>query len=426
MNGNYQDNIRTHLLLSSDLRGYIENPACYFESDDKKHLLALDLLMLVQGWRRYSWNRMSRTKPFEVKHGIEDKLIIEGRVLSLYKRKPQKDMEVTMWMSNSEGASLQGKCITDEAGKFNFALDDIYGRWDLNLQTKKKGKRTAENILLDRNFSPQPKYLSFAETYFTEKQSKEAPENQVAAPSGKRKKEVAPTSDSIRSHLLEEVIVMEKRKFKMEDFGIHYADIIYDVVSEVDKIIDGNESYTESIEDFLVRTNSYFSLVDINDEYGVPVYKYKGKPILYYVDNSQIEKTTGYNPKNQSIEIQLDEIEKIIISEKMLSMEHDPDRYAVIFIYMNKDGKRRNARKGIRNTRFTGFSRAEEFYSPDYNYTHLPGGKDFRRTLYWNPNVKTDETGKASVHFYNNSTCKELDIDGEGITKTGIPFIVSP
>jgi hypothetical protein len=425
---NYSDNIRTHLLLSSDLRGYIENPAYYFESDDKERLLALDLLMLVQGWRRYSWKQMSGVEPFEVKQGLEDKLMIEGRVLSLYRRKAQKDMEVTMWMSNSGGASLQGKCITDEQGKFNFALNDIYGKWDLNLQTKKKGKRTEENILLDRNFSPQPKYLSTVETSLPETRLRESPESQATQPNstGKRiaeKEEILP-NDSVRSHLLPEVVVTEKRKFKREDLGIHYADIIYDVASELDKLIDNNESYSESIEDFLVRTNPYFSVADMN-EHGVPVCKYKEKSVLYYVDNSQIEKTIWYNPETHSIDIQLNEIEKIMISEKMSSMEYDPDKYVVVFIYTNKDRRKRNAQKGIRNTYFTGFSQAGEFYSPDYGYTHLPEGKDFRRTLYWNPEVKTNEMGKASVHFYNSSTCKELDIDAEGMTQAGVPFVVN-
>lgn len=43
--------IESELLLSSELRGYIENIDYYFESDDAEHRAALDLLMLVQGWR---------------------------------------------------------------------------------------------------------------------------------------------------------------------------------------------------------------------------------------------------------------------------------------------------------------------------------------------------------------------------------------
>ena len=44
---------------------------------------------------------------------------------------------------------------------------------------------------------------------------------------------------------------------------------------------------------------------------------------------------------------------------------------------------------------------------------------DYRRTLYWNPDVKTDSNGEAKIEFYNNSTCRQLVISAEGITKDG-------
>jgi hypothetical protein len=53
----------------------------------------------------------------------------------------------------------------------------------------------------------------------------------------------------------------------------------------------------------------------------------------------------------------------------------------------------------------------------------LPTIDDVRRTLYWNPDVTTDSTGNATIRFYNNSTCKQLDISAEGITKSGKPFV---
>jgi uncharacterized protein YfaS (alpha-2-macroglobulin family) len=53
------------------------------------------------------------------------------------------------------------------------------------------------------------------------------------------------------------------------------------------------------------------------------------------------------------------------------------------------------------------------------DYSVLPLMEDFRRTIYWNPNVKTDSEGKATVEFYNNSSCTEMFISAEGMTKDG-------
>ena len=47
-------NILTDLLLSGDLRGFVAHPARYFEADDSLHRAQLDLLMMIQGWRKYA------------------------------------------------------------------------------------------------------------------------------------------------------------------------------------------------------------------------------------------------------------------------------------------------------------------------------------------------------------------------------------
>ena len=70
-----------------------------------------------------------------------------------------------------------------------------------------------------------------------------------------------------------------------------------------------------------------------------------------------------------------------------------------------------------------GYSTSAEFYSPDYSKQELPpkgaGGSDFRRTLYWNPDVQLDENGEAVVTFYNNSRQTSLSAEAEGQAPDG-------
>ena len=49
----------TEMLLASEIKGFVENPGWYFEADDSLHRQALDLLMMVQGWRRHDWKMMA-------------------------------------------------------------------------------------------------------------------------------------------------------------------------------------------------------------------------------------------------------------------------------------------------------------------------------------------------------------------------------
>jgi len=84
---NYMDNIRTNLLLSSDLKGYIESPGWYFEKADKEQTIALDLLLMVQGWHRYSWKYSTGLEPFNPPHYVEKEILIKGKILSFDKKK---------------------------------------------------------------------------------------------------------------------------------------------------------------------------------------------------------------------------------------------------------------------------------------------------------------------------------------------------
>ena len=72
---------------------------------------------------------------------------------------------------------------------------------------------------------------------------------------------------------------------------------------------------------------------------------------------------------------------------------------------------------GLRRTYFQGYNVPSTFEMNDYSV--LPPMEDFRRTLYWNPDVRTDENGEAIIEFYNNSSCREIHISAEGITPDG-------
>ena len=71
-------NIMTDLLLSSELQGFIPHADYYFESDDEQHRRHLDLLMMVQGWRRYDYQELADTIP--LRYEPEQMITVEGGV----------------------------------------------------------------------------------------------------------------------------------------------------------------------------------------------------------------------------------------------------------------------------------------------------------------------------------------------------------
>ena len=67
-----------------------------------------------------------------------------------------------------------------------------------------------------------------------------------------------------------------------------------------------------------------------------------------------------------------------------------------------------------------GFAYPADFYHPDYQ-RHPPkeGQKDYRRTLYWNPDVQLDADGRAHISFFNNSQTTRICVEANGQAADG-------
>ena len=53
--GENQDNIFAHILMTSDIKGYVHNPGYYFSGEADSIVKHLDLVMMTNGWRRFKW-----------------------------------------------------------------------------------------------------------------------------------------------------------------------------------------------------------------------------------------------------------------------------------------------------------------------------------------------------------------------------------
>ena len=89
-------NLMTDMLLSSDLRGFIAKPAYYFEADDAEHHRHLDMLMMVQGWRKYKWSELADTTR-TLRYQPERTLTVEGMVCKMLDVAEVRPDELTSW-----------------------------------------------------------------------------------------------------------------------------------------------------------------------------------------------------------------------------------------------------------------------------------------------------------------------------------------
>jgi len=69
-----------------------------------------------------------------------------------------------------------------------------------------------------------------------------------------------------------------------------------------------------------------------------------------------------------------------------------------------------------------GYQVTKEFYSPAYETAEQQNETtpDLRSTIYWNPDVRTNDGGKAEINFYAADTETSYTVIIEGITNDGV------
>jgi len=110
-------NILSHFLLTSDIHGYVEDAAFYFSDVDSRADQKLDLLMLTQGWVKFSaeQNEVSR-KDFGRFQSVSGRVVSESS-----DKKPVPNATVTLF---SFDKSIASQTISNADGYFRF--DSLY------------------------------------------------------------------------------------------------------------------------------------------------------------------------------------------------------------------------------------------------------------------------------------------------------------
>ena len=429
--------IQSNLLLMSEIKGYVHHPDYYFESNDSVHQQALDLLLMVQGWHRYSWNWVNETKPFELKHQPEKGIEINGQVVSFVKSTPKPNVTVSTLIcqkndSNKVKNSFMENFVTDSLGRFSFTAD-VDGRWDMVFAVTEKGKKKDHRTVLDKLFSPEPRRYRYTDLFAhipsPEEDKLIATDTLLRAAKDSAAKVLPPINyDSIVSKggkgkgrvlHLKEVVVKAKKWSKEMDIIVDRTRSMayYDVSAEQDKIQDERGIPETSLIEFLRKINKDFYLshgVGLEDD----ILKYKTMIPFFVINHERLP----LGKCDVLDYMRVSYIKSIYISEDYTTfLNYGADskiNSCVVFLEMFPEWKSSTAGKGVRKTWLDGYSQVKEFYSP--NYGILPPEPDYRRTLYWNPSVKTDKDGKALIQFYNNSSCRSFSISAETITPQGV------
>lgn len=446
-------NMKTWMLLTSDLRGYIEHPDYYFEADDRSHREAADLLMLVQGWRRYDFRLMTGQESFANFQPIEDQLYLFGQIKSKRKKYTPDDVLLKAYMYNQQGQVIDGRLHTDSVGNYSFIVPDVEGEWNLQMISMKEDKARNYFICIDRHFAPDKRYIYPWETQmipigkpnFDPNNRPDYSEDDEEHVSITKKVHVLPTVKVKARKILGDL----KATWYDESTARQKSNIYYDCEEDADRAADEGE-IVPTIYQWLESKNEFFrdsefwgnstTLEHVRFCDDGPTYR--NRPVLWIVDNTAYA-VTGLPPSrldssflqvvrsNNGVgaveaPVFIDEAKCVYISEDLsylpqYVMSAGLESLHPTIIYVFRYPSYVYKQKGLRRTHFQGFNVPTEFYMEDYSI--VPPMEDFRRTLYWAPDVVTDDRGNAHVEFYNNSSCKSMVISAEGIAADGKPLI---
>jgi len=436
----YDNDVTTEFALTSELSRYIESPHYYLIDKNVNRRRQLDNLLLVRAIGKYDYSSIySGNNP--PKYKPEDRLELTGQVKSLF-GKLQKDLN-TSFVLRKDSNYYAGMITTDSTGSFKVPIDNLEGVAETFIQTKKDGKKNNRwaNVLISRNFAPDLRTLDFRETHpvwdniLINKKS-------IMAVDSVYNKSLADSAI-----ILDDVVVLGKKRLNINNFTKNFnRNLIgyYDVRRFLDNERDEGREIMD-IPDLLEKLNdnihvniSYYSDVDTsayNSNHSDAI-TYRNMPITFYVNGQKVgflfikndvdkiksiclyKDNTGNNDdvynisgNNMTRKQQTDYWSGI-----ELNNEHDINSINDVVICSittdeDWDAERKNGRtRGIRHTFVQGYSAPVEFHSPQYEPEKI-NTSDKRRTLYWNPNLCTDDNGEITVELYNSSNTSSVLID---------------
>lgn len=402
------DNIKSYMLLSSELKGVIEDPAFYFGVKSPERDRAMELLMMVQGWRYYDMPVVLRGVEQSQKRWFEKeyKQQLSGRATSTFRNTKRAILSVLAPEINL----AVGENLTSN-GRFTVTDIDFPDSTNFIVSCTGKDGQKGYYVELEEARFPAP----FQKRFVTK----------VGTPADKTRMMVYSQlfyeSGGTAPVTLNAAVVSSspqiKPKYNPSPFNQYFdrkqlrerSDLdLYTGMSLLDYVV-GNFPglmYGPQGEDGLrsvVSTRSF----NITGE--------KGSPVVY-INRAQVQSTGDLDMYT------VDDVENVAFLKgsdgfmfRTLS--------GVILVTLRKAAINTNT-SWYYNTKLLnplGWQKPAKFYSPDYSQEKDNSAVvfDSRTVLYWNPKITTDENGVAEVTFYTSDRKTRFNIDLQGVTQNG-------
>ena len=410
--------IFSNLLLTADLKGYVEKPNYYFTNSSDSKERELDNLMLTQGWRRFVWDDLLQDKTVTAAYKPEtgdvsgivvsdnNKPVAGARVNLLFKTAGMMPLDT---VTNAQGRFLFNGVWPDKDDEYIVTAADKRRKVSYNVELDKQPVLIPP--IVNQPFIPPAAsqlaiYQKAAKQDFEELQSKGLLGNPV---------------------ILKEVKVTEKKKVpSLMDVALQ---------GSVNLSGKGNANTVVTFKD-LVRCGgnpdlgscllSIGKLINIqykpsrqNPFAGAFYSRGNGQPMAIMQDGVPVDNFYGSINDIASIEILRSGGFTTIYGARgaggvivITTKRGGVDYAAYENDYPNTPGRSLPPLSNV------SFASRREFYVPPYN-PEVNNVRPQQATVYWAPNIITDEKGSALVEFPAEQTPGRYKVVIEGIDVNG-------
>ena len=398
---NQDHTIVSAIYLKPYLRGAVENPQYYFSNSDRKKKFELDVLLLTQGWSRYSWDKIFTSQP-KPSYDFENGIAINGFVNS----KLKKITSLFLFPTKQNKATFIN---IDDNGKFN--LKNFYPEANEEVRFSYYGKngkmkRPSMNLsyikFMDSDNINTNDYKSFLSFY-------------------KDKNEISEQffiDDSYES--LEEIRIKTDLRKKLRK---ELRDPIL-TNGRITKITEEEVNRYPNLTDFIQSNGFDVFLGDgATSKLGDVVVLSRGRggaaaPTIF-LDGIIISDLSVL------LNLSTDKIDKVVIDKTGIGLGLSGGFGGAIKIFrrkgiLNTSGKASYNDKYFGNISAYGFQPVKEFYAPVYASYRSQTFKDYG-VIHWEPNIAISKANSGSIKTYDTGL-DEINFYIEGISSDGSVF----
>ncbi|WP_420150591.1 hypothetical protein, partial [Spirosoma sp.] len=400
------DNILSTLMLTSELKGKVNNASWYFNNPSEDKQQKLDLVMLTNGWRRINWEQIVAGTLPKINYPRDTTYMsLSGTVTGIMPGSIGDGSAAMMILTQKDQQNKMLLVPVQRDGTFNDPSVILFDTAQVYYQFQDKNIKGATALFLPNKLRTPPVGKFDNKALFPDTtglwRHLQLSAEWIANVSRSKYKE------------LEAVTIQAKAKPLIEQMDEKYSSGLFSGGDAI-KFDLINDKFA-MVGDIFTYLQGKVAGLQISGQGAGASLSWRGGSPQLYVDEMPSD-------VNMVSSINITDVAFIKAFRPPFMGGFNGSNGAIAIYTRRGNDVKREPGAGIPSARVEGYSNIRTFYSPKYLTTEpAPGAdRDVRTTLYWNPNVTIDpRTKQAVISFYNNDVTDAFRVVIQGMTADG-------